>query len=147
MTRGSISLKIVHEKLLLIESCLGELRKLPVETLADFTADHRAAAAESYLRRALQAIFDLLRHLIAKGYGRGLLEYRELARIAREEKLVEDPELGEILDRMARYRNRMTHFYDEITDDELYEIVKTKLGDLEGIARELQRSASRLSQG
>jgi uncharacterized protein YutE (UPF0331/DUF86 family) len=28
---------------------------------------------------------------------------------------------------MARYRNRMVHFYDEVTDRELYELLTTHL--------------------
>lgn len=32
---------------------------------------------------------------------------------------------------MAGYRNRMIHFYDEITKEELYDIISKKLGDIE----------------
>jgi uncharacterized protein YutE (UPF0331/DUF86 family) len=39
---------------------------------------------------------------------------------------------------MARYRNRMVHFYDEITAPELYAILTEKRGDLEEILTALQ---------
>jgi len=35
---------------------------------------------------------------------------------------------------MAGYRNRMVHFYDEITPQELYRIVTKDLGDFETFA-------------
>jgi uncharacterized protein YutE (UPF0331/DUF86 family) len=149
VTQGNINLKVVHDRLQLIETCLADLRSaLPLTSLEEFTADRRnAAAAESMLRRAIQSIFDLVRHLVAKAYGRGLLEYRELARLARERGLIQDLHLADALEKLAGYRNRLTHFYDEVTEEELYDILRNRLGDLEGIARELQRSAIRLSSG
>jgi uncharacterized protein YutE (UPF0331/DUF86 family) len=149
VTRGNINLKVVHDRLQLIETCLDDLRSaFPLSSLEEFTADRRnAAAAESMLRRAIQSIFDLVRHLVAKAYGRGLLEYRELARLARERGLVQDPRLADVLEKLAGYRNRLTHFYDEVTDEELYDILRNRLADLDDIARELQRSAVRLSGG
>jgi uncharacterized protein YutE (UPF0331/DUF86 family) len=149
VTQGNVNLKVVHDRLQLIEACLDDLKSaFPLSSLEEFTADRRnAAAAESMLRRAIQSIFDLVRHLVAKAYGRGLLEYRELARLARERGLIQDPHLADVLEKLAGYRNRLTHFYDEVTDQELYDILQNRLGDLEGIARELQRSAIRLSSG
>jgi len=34
---------------------------------------------------------------------------------------------------MAGYRNRMVHFYDEISDRELYQICTHQLGDVERV--------------
>lgn len=39
---------------------------------------------------------------------------------------------------MARYRNRMVHFYDEITAPELFSILTENRGDLEEILAALQ---------
>jgi uncharacterized protein YutE (UPF0331/DUF86 family) len=149
VTQGNINLKIVHDRLQLIETYLDDLRSsFPLSSFEEFTADRRnAAAAESMLRRAIQSIFDLVRHLVAKAYGRGLLEYRELARIAKEKDLIRDSQLADTLEKLAGYRNRLTHFYDEVTDEELYDVLRNRLGDLEDIARELQSSAIRLSGG
>jgi uncharacterized protein YutE (UPF0331/DUF86 family) len=149
MTQGNINLKIVTDRLQLVEVYLDGLRSsFPLSSLEEFTADRRnPAAAESMLRRAIQSLFDLVRHLVAKAYGRGLLEYRELARIAKEKGLIRDPRLAETLDKLAGYRNRLTHFYDEVTDEELFDVLRNKLGDLEGIVKELQESAIRLSGG
>ncbi len=148
MTRGSLSLKIVGDRLDLIADCLDGLRKLPASSLEEFSSDHRnPAAAESLLRRAVQAVFDLLRHMTSKTHGRGLLEYKELARIAREKGFIQDPELLRVLDQLAGFRNRLTHFYDEVTPEELYGILRNDLVDLERIAEELRRAAADLAGG
>ena len=39
------------------------------------------------------------------------------------------PEAAATLGTMARYRNRLVHFYDEIGEGELYDILTTNLGD------------------
>jgi hypothetical protein len=67
MTQGEISVKIVWDALETIASCLRDLRALPQASLAEFLLDRRnPPAAESLLRRAIQAFFDLLRHLLAR---------------------------------------------------------------------------------
>ena len=58
------------------------LRLLPLETLEFFQADRRnPTAAEFYLRRALEAMFDLGRHILAKGFGQAVSEFKEIARV------------------------------------------------------------------
>ena len=46
---------------------------------------------------------------------------------------------------IAGYRNRLTHFYSDVTREELYGTVRDGLGDLEQIAAELRAAAARLS--
>jgi len=118
---------------------------LPQSSLAEFLADRRnPPAAESLLRRAIQAFFDLLRHLVAKSSGRGVLEYKELARVAVAEGLIRDPHLGEVARQIAGFRNRLVHFYQEITWEELYTILRSDLEDFEKLAAELRQAAGRL---
>lgn len=38
---------------------------------------------------------------------------------------------------MARYRNRLVHVYDQVTDAELYELLTRRLGDIEEIIGEI----------
>lgn len=85
MTPGPIDLKIVADRLAIVASCLEALRRLPTASLDDFRGDWRnAAAADSLLRRAIEALFDAARHILAKGFGLGPLEYREVARLVGE---------------------------------------------------------------
>jgi uncharacterized protein YutE (UPF0331/DUF86 family) len=146
MTEGAVDLKIVTERLDITLAAIRELRTLPAADLTTFTGDRRNIwAADALLRRAVEALFDTARHLLAKAHGRGGLEYREVARLAIERGLVsqgaEDPSFVNI----AGFRNRLTHHYDDVTPEELFSIVRTRLGDLEQLAEELRQSATRLS--
>jgi uncharacterized protein YutE (UPF0331/DUF86 family) len=112
---------------------LDGIRSLPLDSVLAFTADARmVAAGDSYLRRALEALLDLARHVLAKGFGRAPAEYAEVARHLGEVGVIEAT-LAERLGIMARYRNRMVHFYDEITEPELFGILTGELGDIETI--------------
>jgi uncharacterized protein YutE (UPF0331/DUF86 family) len=131
VTPSALRADIVADRVSWIRRMLEGLRSLPLESGAIFEADARnAAAAESYLRRALEALLDLGRHVLARGFGRAPTEYREIA-----ESLVDagvlDKGRGGLLREMAGYRNRLVHFYDEVTRRELYQICTERVGDVE----------------
>jgi uncharacterized protein YutE (UPF0331/DUF86 family) len=110
---------------------LAGIAHLPLSDRTAFEADPRnAASAESYLRRALEALLDLGRHILAKGVGQGPAEYKEVA-LALSRARVLDEAQGELLVRLAGYRNRLVHFYDEVSDEEIYEICTRHAGDID----------------
>jgi uncharacterized protein YutE (UPF0331/DUF86 family) len=140
-----VNLKVVGQRLELVAQALEDLRALPAATPENFRQDRRnAPAAESHLRRAIEALFDIARHLLAKGLGIGQLEYRAVARQALEKGFIEDHELAARFVQMAGFRNRLVHHYEEVTVGELYEVVRDHLTDLEALADELRRAAGRL---
>ena len=75
------------------------------------------------------------------------LEYREVADLAKEHGLIEDPELADRFHAMAGYRNRLTHHYEKVTEPELFGIVSKRLGDIEAIAESLRACGCRSRQG
>ena len=146
MTPGSVDLKIVRDRLLIVEQSLEDLRSLPQTDIDEFTSDRRnILAADAALRRGLEALFDVTRHLLAKGVGVGSLEYREVAQRACDHGLVADLSLAARFVEMAGYRNRLTHHYDEVTPAELFAVISQRLGDLEAVADALRTAAARLA--
>ena len=146
MTPGPVDLKIVRDRLSLVEQSLEDVRSLPHANLDEFMSDRRnILAADAALRRGLEALFDVARHLLAKGHGIGSLEYREVAQRAGDHGLVDDRSLAARFVEMAGYRNRLTHHYDEVTPAELFAVVSDQLGDLEAVAEALRASAARLA--
>jgi uncharacterized protein YutE (UPF0331/DUF86 family) len=130
MSPGKISSRIAAQRLEWIENMLREIESLPLADLESFLGDRRNVwAAESCLRRALEALLDLGRHVLAKGFGRGVSEYKEIATVLGELGV-----LGEVESRglrvLAGYRNRMVHFYHEISEEELFEICSTRISDI-----------------
>lgn len=146
MTPTGIQLKVVRERLDYAADCISQLRSLPAGTRQEFLSDRRnPLAADALLRRAIEALFDTARHILAKGFGVGKLEYREIARQAVEQGLVSEPATGEAMWKIAGYRNRLIHHYEEVTPDELFGIVDLHLGDLDAIGNELRAAAKRLA--
>ncbi|MBM4278226.1 MAG: DUF86 domain-containing protein [Deltaproteobacteria bacterium] len=131
MTPGVISKKVVTDRLDWVTRMLAEIRSLPLHHYQDFIADKRNVwSAESCLRRGLEALLDIGRHLLAKGFATGVTEYKEIAQRLGEFGVLSPEEAG-ILRILAGYRNRLIHFYREIGEEELFKICKEQLGDLE----------------
>lgn len=129
MTPGKIRAATVLQKSAQVHAMLLGIQSLPLGSLNDFTSDPRnAAAAESYLRRALEGLLDLARHILAKGLGPAPAEYKEVAALSARAGLISKSQ-GELMMRMAGYRNRLTHFYDEVTEQELYDICSSSQMD------------------
>ncbi len=81
MTPAEISRRVVVDRLDLIATLLADIRALPLEDRTSFFADRRNTwAAESCLRRSLEALLDIGRHILAKGFGIGASEYKEIPR-------------------------------------------------------------------
>ena len=131
MTAGRISRAVVADRVELVRRLLDEARTLPLSALDDFTRDPRmVAAGESYLRRALEALLDVARHVLAKGFARAPSEYGAVARQLGDVGVVSREQSGRLA-RMAGYRNRLVHGYGEVTAAELYDLLAGRLGDFE----------------
>lgn len=130
MTAGQISRRVVADRMAWVQTMLDEIRALPLDDRQAFFADTRNLwAAESCLRRALEALLDLGRHILAKGFGLGVSEYKEIALRLQERGVLPVGE-ADLLRVLAGYRNRLVHFYHEISEEELYSICAQQLGDL-----------------
>lgn len=131
MTPGKIARRVALERLDLIDELLKDIRDLPLNDQGSFFADKRNVwAAESCLRRCLEALFDLGRHILAKGFGRGVSEYKEIALKLGDNDVLSQEEM-ELLRILAGYRNRLVHFYHEVSKEELYQICASQLDDVE----------------
>jgi uncharacterized protein YutE (UPF0331/DUF86 family) len=122
MTKGKISDAVISDRALWVRRMVSSLKALPLQRKQEFLADPRnIAAAESYLRRTLEALFDIGRHILAKGFALPTSEYKEIAEGLHEKKILSLEE-KELLKRMAGYRNRLVHFYHEVGPEELHEV-------------------------
>ena len=139
MTPQLISKRIALDRLALTEKLVQEIKSLPLQDRQLFFADRRNIwTAESCLRRSLESLFDLGRHILAKGFGTGISEYKEIATRLQEKGILSAEEMN-LLRVLAGYRNRLVHFYHEVSPEELYEICASQLSDVEKIRVALQR--------
>ncbi len=131
MTKGSISRRVIAHRIQWVETMMANIRKLPIENSHDFFSDPRnVLACESCLRRALEALLDLGRHILAKGFGLAVEEYKEIGPALAREKVIPENQ-AHLFRTMAGYRNRMVHFYHDVSNEEIRLICSDNLGDIE----------------
>jgi uncharacterized protein YutE (UPF0331/DUF86 family) len=129
----------IQENINLVGEFLEKLQRLSRMPKKEFLSDERnPAASESFLRRCIEAIFDIGRHILTKSFAVKSLEYKEVA-IELGKKGIVTKAYAEKLVKMAGYRNRLVHFYKEINHEELYSILKKDLSDIEQFLEEMQR--------
>ncbi len=137
MTPGEIRSNVVGERISWIRSMIASIQQLPLASYHEFVSDPRnAAAAESYLRRGVEALLDLGRHILAKGFAVAPSEYKEIGNMLVQEGVI-SRENGDLLRKIAGYRNRMVHFYHHVSQEELYLLCTQNLGDLETVLQAL----------
>jgi len=136
-----INKMLVSQRLELIVDWLKNLKELSSLSYEEFTSNKLyPAAAESYLRRSLEAIFDIGRHILAKcGNVEMAGEYKSIAKGLASNNFVSDA-LGKKLVQMTGYRNRMVHFYSMVAEKELYDILQNNLDDIEQFAIEIKHA-------
>jgi uncharacterized protein YutE (UPF0331/DUF86 family) len=139
MTPHALKQSVIGSRMEWISEMLRGLESLPLKSYEEFFSDRRnVASAESYLRRGLEALLDLGRHILSKGFGRGVAEYKEIPRALQEEGVI-DSGTAALFRQMAGYRNRLVHFYDEIRSEELFEIVTLHRKDILSVREALRK--------
>ncbi len=121
----------IMERLDLISASVARMQRFAGMSYGDFIADpDNAAIVESYLRRSLEAVFDVGRHILAHTEGADLAgEYESIARGLGDLGVV-DRAMSDTLVMMAGYRNRLVHLYHLVSDRGLLDIVSENLPDL-----------------
>lgn len=114
-----------------IQAEIIELQKLGMQSLDEFATKDGHKLAEYHLHHALEGVFHIASHILSRIPGGQATEYAESARKFGEFGLVDKEFANTTLVKMAKYRNRIVHFYAEITPEEYYNIIKNNLGDFD----------------
>ena len=131
MKRIPINQELILARLEEILKDIEELKYFQKVSLEKFKEGKNFAIAEHYLRRALEAIFDIGSHILSRIPGVRPSSYKEIAILLGETGIVNEEFAKDKLLKMAGYRNRLIHFYLEVKKDELYTIIKNNLSDIE----------------
>jgi uncharacterized protein YutE (UPF0331/DUF86 family) len=102
--------------------------------------------AQFHLRQALEGIFHISEHILSRLNGTRATEYKEVARKLGEYKVLSYDFANHNLVQMAGYRNRLTHFYAEVTQEEMYRIITEDLGDFEVFIRSIKEFLENLKE-
>jgi uncharacterized protein YutE (UPF0331/DUF86 family) len=82
------------------------------------------------LHRSLEAIMDIGSHILSRIPGARPSSYKDIPRLLEKHKIIPSGFANNQLAKMAGYRNRMVHFYGEIIEKEIYNIIQEELEDL-----------------
>jgi len=131
MTPGRLDPAVVSDRTSWIRTMLAGIRDLPLASFEDFTRErHHVAAAESYVRRSIEALVDLGRHILAKRFAVAVSEYKAIPPALADAGVLREDRVQRFT-RICGYRNRMVHFYHAISDRELYTLCTDHLQDVE----------------
>ncbi len=122
--------ELIEERMSQIRISTNRLKKMEALSLEKFNSnpDHYAIA-EHHLRRALESLFDIGRHIIAKkGLGKPE-KYSQIVELLGQQNII-SPQFSQNMKGMAGYRNRLVYEYAKVTPEELHSIIKTRLDDL-----------------
>ena len=105
---------------------LRELARLPEDT---FLQDpDKIGSSKYHFIVAIESTIDMCNHIIARNGYRVPEDYADTFRVLGEVGALEDGFANE-LTKMARFRNRLVHLYWEVDDQQVYEIVRSRLDD------------------
>ncbi|MCL4557746.1 MAG: DUF86 domain-containing protein [Deltaproteobacteria bacterium] len=137
MVISSLNTTRILDVIRFIENCITELKPFSEMSEDMFLSEKKNPPyVESYLRRGLEAVFDIGRHILAKTSGFKEIEYKAIAKELGTKGVISQG-LSDALYKMAGYRNRMVHFYREVTPHELYQVITRNLSDLERFNKEI----------
>lgn len=139
MKNLKIDKNLIVSRIKLIELYLKRLREMQNLSKGKFALPDNFAIAAYNLRSALEATFDICAHILSRIPGAQIDEYKQMAVEMGKQGLIPMDFAKNQLQKMAGYRNRLTHFYFEITSEEMYGIIQHNLGDFEIFLKHIKK--------
>jgi uncharacterized protein YutE (UPF0331/DUF86 family) len=131
MTKLSIEKDTVLKRVNGIQAELAELITLSNIPFNEFKDGVGFKLAQYHLHRALEGVFHITTHILSRIPGAQATQYQELARKLGEHGIIEKSFADTKLVQMAKYRNRLVHFYAEVTPQELYDVLQHDMQDFD----------------
>jgi uncharacterized protein YutE (UPF0331/DUF86 family) len=88
----------------------------------------KVGSAKYHFIVAIEAAIDISNHIISQNGLRAPEDYADTFSVLEEHGVLEN-DFAESLKEMARFRNRLVHIYWEVDEEQLYEILQSRLGD------------------
>lgn len=125
-----------------IHGDVEKLRRLGELSLAEFSTEDNFVKAQFYLRRALEGVFHIGTHLLLSIPGGRVTEYKAIAIKLGEFGIIPRKFAEKEFKAMAGYRNRLTHFYADVTPKELRKILRENLDDFTTFLKAIKKLLS-----
>jgi uncharacterized protein YutE (UPF0331/DUF86 family) len=121
---------VLQTRISYIEDSLKSLERFKGITYNEFHGNSDNFRITFYdLHRVLEAVMDIRAHILSRIPGSRPSSYKDIPRLLEKNKIIPADFATNSLIKMAGYRNRMVHFYGEITEREIYDIIQEELDD------------------
>jgi len=127
-----VNTELLQDRLLDVEKSVARLEELKkgFSSREKFLKDRDAyGIVEHHLRRALEGLLSCGSHILSRIPGAKFDEYATISLQLTEYGIL-PRKFQDTAVKMAKYRNRLVHFYHEVSKEELFEILQNYLGDL-----------------
>ncbi|MDO9399079.1 MAG: DUF86 domain-containing protein [bacterium] len=139
MKNLELNKKVILERIDVIQKSLKKMDKIKDLKSREFLLAENFAIVEHYLRYALEATFDICAHILSRIPGAKVDEYKQMAVEMGKQDIVPIDFAENQLYKMAGFRNRLTHFYFEVTPEEIYRIINEDLDDFEIFLKSIKK--------
>lgn len=126
-----VNFQKVEKQLQMFDKYLGILKQFSHLSLVEFSGDPRNyGSAERFLQLAIETTLNIGNHIISTHNFEAPQDYSDIFNILGKHNILPNDFAG-VLTNMARFRNRLVHVYWEVDTERVYNIIQTKLDDLE----------------
>lgn len=126
-----INRELVLDRLSRVRGYIKNLKELGSIPIEKFTSDFKATnSAERLLQISIEACLEIGNHIISRcGFERPK-EYREIFLVLGKNSIIPYT-FAERLIPMVKFRNRLVHLYWDVSKEDVYNIIKNNLSDIE----------------
>ena len=112
-----------------MRKALGHLKRLgECERELFLNEPDKIGSAKYHFIIAIEAGIDMCNHIISQNGYRAPEDYADTFAVLGENGVFEKPFVDDFKE-MARFRNRLVHIYWEINENQIYDILQSRLGD------------------
>ena len=125
-----VSKEKIFQKFSLLDDYLNILKNINQKPVNTFLKDKiLLGSAKYYLQASIECCLDIANHIIASERLRAPKDYADSFKVIEEEGLVSG-KLGNRLQQMAKFRNRLVHLYGDIDDANVHKYITKDVKDL-----------------
>jgi uncharacterized protein YutE (UPF0331/DUF86 family) len=127
----------LENKIYYIRSNLKKLKELREISKDEFLEDYRNCDSAKYnLQISIEALIDIGNHIISReNYGIPKTN-ADTFRILAKENIISKERLKSYI-AMTKFRNMVVHLYEEIDENEIYDIIQNNLDDFEYFIKDI----------
>lgn len=132
-----IDVEKIKSRIEIIRSNVAELEEMKGFSLEDFSRQKwDVAAAKHFIREAIEAMIDIGSHIVAKKLLGAPASATDVMIVLGQKGIISKQNI-ETYVKMVKYRNRLVHFYHEVTIAELYDVIQNRLKDFESFIKDI----------